>query len=110
MIPILFDFFILLLICIYNFYFNNLEKLKPGSDLVNDLKKGMKLLGTNNETKSLGEGDLEKVNKLRTILFFSTVVYKREPKSIWKVQDCITKLKNDLNYDVKVEDVYEEIY
>jgi hypothetical protein len=61
--------------------------------------------------KEINGGDLEKLNKLKALLFFSTVVYKREAKATWKVQDSIDKLKNDLNYDVKDEkEIYREVY
>ncbi|CAG8724705.1 8720_t:CDS:2 [Rhizophagus irregularis] len=76
----------------------------PNRNLINDLMEGMKLLGNNtkrtiikDEKKigALGEREnLKRVSKLKSLLFFSTLVYKRESKITYKIQGCVRKLKN----------------
>src|SRR4051794_17120220 len=81
---------------------------------MDDLKNGMELLGTKKESNPSVEDegeDLERLNKLKTILFFSTLVYKRETEVTKKIQGCINKLKSGLKYDEKYDQIiYKEVY
>ncbi|CAB5125391.1 unnamed protein product [Rhizophagus irregularis] len=99
-------------------------KTSPNSDLRNDLKEGMKLLGNNkNETKplnykgenkigALGEREnLKRISKLKALLFFSTLVYKRESEITSVIQGCVRKLKSKLKYDdIGDQKVYKNVY
>ncbi|GES76084.1 alpha/beta hydrolase protein [Rhizophagus clarus] len=71
----------------------------------NDLLEGMKLLGNEKDLSSLGIGN--KLKTLKTLLFFSDLVYKRNTKITPKIQKCVRKLKK---YGRKVyKDVYETL-
>ncbi|CAB4411129.1 unnamed protein product [Rhizophagus irregularis] len=93
----------------------------PNRNLINDLMEGMKLLGNNtkrtiikDEKKigALGEREnLKRVSKLKSLLFFSTLVYKRESKITYKIQGCVRKLKSKLKYDdIGDQKVYKRVY
>ncbi|PKY43505.1 alpha/beta-hydrolase [Rhizophagus irregularis] len=104
------------------FYGHHPAKIPPPNrNLINDLMEGMKLLGNNtkrtiikDEKKigALGEREnLKRVSKLKSLLFFSTLVYKRESKITYKIQGCVRKLKSKLKYDdIGDQKVYKRVY
>ncbi|RIA91297.1 Alpha/Beta hydrolase protein [Glomus cerebriforme] len=89
-----------------------LKKVNPDSNLIDDLKNGMKLLGTRMGTKSQNElENLERLNKLKAILFFSTLVYKRETEVTSKIQNCINELENNLKDEQEHDKkIYKKVY
>ncbi|RIB02610.1 hypothetical protein C2G38_2227351 [Gigaspora rosea] len=68
-----------------------------------DLIDGLECLGTENNSKRI-----QRINRLKALLFLSSLVYKRETKHISKMHDCIFELKR--NYKKKNNNSFNGIY
>ncbi|CAB4438876.1 unnamed protein product [Rhizophagus irregularis] len=64
-----------------------------------------------NTWREISRENLKRISKLKALLFFSTLVYKRESEITSVIQGCVRKLKSKLKYDdIGDQKVYKNVY